>query len=55
MLPNWESGPQNQPKAKVAVWILAGADLSMGGTNPLGFVFVAIMVIFSFVAGAGSA
>ena len=34
MLPNRESGPQNQPKAKVAVSILAGMCLSMGGTLP---------------------
>jgi hypothetical protein len=31
MLPNRESGPQNQPNANVAVSVLAGADTSIGG------------------------
>jgi hypothetical protein len=30
-LPNWESGPQNHPKAKVAVSKVKGAAASMGG------------------------
>jgi hypothetical protein len=30
-LPNRESGPQNQPLAKVAVRVVAGASASMGG------------------------
>jgi len=30
-LPNWESGPQNHPNAKVAVSISAGMLLSIGG------------------------
>jgi hypothetical protein len=34
-LPNRESAPQNQPKAKVAVSILAGVDASMGGIDRL--------------------
>jgi hypothetical protein len=32
MLPNWESGPQNQPRAKVAVSKVLGAAVSIGGT-----------------------
>ncbi|HUX76326.1 MAG TPA: hypothetical protein VMY40_06765 [Anaerolineae bacterium] len=31
MLPNRESGPQNQLSANVAVSVLAGAAASMGG------------------------
>jgi hypothetical protein len=31
ILPNRESGPQNQPKAKVAVSVWAGAAASIGG------------------------
>jgi len=31
MLPNRESGPQNQPRAKVAVSVMAGATASIGG------------------------
>jgi hypothetical protein len=31
MLPNWASGPQNQPRANVAVSVLVGAMVSMGG------------------------
>jgi len=31
MLPNWESGPQNHPRAKVAVCTVAGASRSMDG------------------------
>ena len=30
-LPNRESGPQNQPKAKVAVSVTPGRDRSIGG------------------------
>jgi len=30
-LPNRESGPQNQPKAKVAVSVTPGRDASIGG------------------------
>lgn len=30
-LPNRESGPQNQPRAKVAVSVTAGRDASIGG------------------------
>jgi hypothetical protein len=30
-LPNRESGPQNQPKAKVAVSVAPGRDASIGG------------------------
>jgi hypothetical protein len=32
-LPNRESGPQNQPIAKVAVFVLVGALASMGGIS----------------------
>ncbi len=31
MIPNWESGPQNQPSAIVAVSICGGALVSIGG------------------------
>jgi hypothetical protein len=48
-LPNRESGPQNQPKAKVAVSVLAGADVSMGGTDRLDIspLFVRLITLFS--------
>ena len=36
ILPNRESGPQNQPKAKVAVSVLIGTEVSIGGTVALG-------------------
>ena len=32
ILPNWESGPQNQPSAKVAVFTVDGVFVSIGGT-----------------------
>lgn len=35
ILPNWESGPQNQPRANVAVSKRSGCCLSMGGTSLL--------------------
>jgi len=38
MLPNRESGPQNQPNANVAVFVSVGAAASMGG-------IVALMVV----------
>jgi len=31
ILPNRESGPQNHPRAKVAVSVLSGPDMSTGG------------------------
>jgi len=34
-LPNRESGPQNQPKAKVAVSVTPGREASIGGTAAL--------------------
>jgi hypothetical protein len=49
ILPNRESGPQNQPKAKVAVSVLAGAAASIGGLMALGIELVfAIASVFSF-------
>jgi len=42
MLPNRESGPQNQPKEKVAVSVLAGIISSIGGI--LG---VVVVILFS--------
>jgi hypothetical protein len=33
ILPNRESGPQNQPSANVAVSVLSDAELSMGGDH----------------------
>ena len=38
-LPNRESGPQNQPRANVAVSVLAGKAASMGGILVLGLEF----------------
>jgi hypothetical protein len=35
-LPNRESGPQNQPTAKVATSVFAGAAASMGGLVAFG-------------------
>ena len=58
-LPNRESGPQNQPSAKVAVLVLAGDAASMGGTLVLLFGFdVVDSILFSFLiftVGAESA
>jgi hypothetical protein len=50
-LPNRESGPQNQPKAKVAVSILAGADASMGGIDRLRIspLFVRSTILFPLI------
>jgi hypothetical protein len=46
MLPNRESGPQNQPRANVAISVLAGVARSMGGLMALGMepVFVAASI-----------
>jgi len=33
-LPNWESEPQNQPRANVAVSVCVGAAASIGGMVP---------------------
>ncbi len=51
ILPNRESGPQNQPSANVAVSVFNGAEASMGGIPMLGieFVFVMAMISLSFV------
>jgi len=49
MLPNWESGPQNQPKAKVAVLVPSGTAASMGGIIPLD-ILSAVIIPFSFYA-----
>jgi hypothetical protein len=51
MLPNRESGPQNQPRANVAVSVLVGTEASMGGIAALetGLVFVRVTVFLSFV------
>jgi len=35
-MPNWASGPQKQPRAKVAVSVLAGAEASIGGVAAVG-------------------
>jgi hypothetical protein len=51
MLPNWASGPQNQPSANVAVSTPAGAVLSIAGSSVVrvtGFVEVGIAVL-SFI------
>ena len=49
MLPNRESGPQNQPRAKVAVSVLTGAAASMGGIILVGVavLFAPLMILFS--------
>jgi hypothetical protein len=56
MLPNRESGPQNQPKAKVAVSVIPGAVAPIGGIRcpAADFSFVsAIVALLSVVAGPG--
>jgi len=52
ILPNRESGPQNQPSANVAASVFDGAEASMDGIPMLGieFVFVMAMISLSFVA-----
>jgi len=51
ILPNRESGPQNQPSANVAVSVWVGAEASMGDIVALGteLVFVGVIVFLSFV------
>jgi hypothetical protein len=49
MLPNRESGPQNQPNAKVAVSVLVGAAASMGGIAVRGTASVISVSIFLLV------
>jgi hypothetical protein len=46
-LPNWESGPQNHPIARVAVFVSAGALRSMGGILTSVFDGVVVEVIFA--------
>jgi len=43
-LPNRESGPQNQPRAKVAVSIVGGTYVSIGGISAL------VVTLYSFSA-----
>ena len=43
MLPNRESGPQNQPKAKVAVSISVGTEASIAGIVTLGTIFISCL------------
>jgi len=45
MLPNRESGPQNQPKAKVTVSILVGREASIGGIVTLGIILISCLEI----------
>jgi len=47
MLPNRESGPQNQPSANVALSVLVGSEASMGDIAALGAKPVFATVIFS--------
>jgi len=58
-LPNRESGPQNQPRAKVAVSVLAGKRASMGGILVSGLEFdCKFSMLFSFsgfAVGSGPA
>jgi hypothetical protein len=50
ILPNQESGPQNQPSANVAISVLAGAARSIGGLMPLGIEPIfAVASMFSLV------
>ena len=44
-LPNRESVPQNQPRAKVAVSVLIGAEASMGGIVALGTILFSLSVV----------
>ena len=55
-LPNRESGPQNHPRANVAVSILAGKAASMGGIVVLGLelVFKFSMIVSSSGIEGGS-
>jgi hypothetical protein len=52
MLPNRASGPQNQPKAKVAVSVFVGAAASMGGMAVMGVAFPCKDSVSSPPAGA---
>jgi hypothetical protein len=47
-IPNWESGPQNHPKAKVAVSVLAGTRRSIGGFPALRDASFSAISIFAF-------
>jgi hypothetical protein len=49
MLPNRESGPQNQPSANVAVSVLVGAAASMGGIAVRGTALLVSVSIFLLV------
>jgi hypothetical protein len=51
MLPNRESGPQNQPNANVAVSVSVGAEASVGGIVALGtgLAVARVIVFLSFV------
>jgi hypothetical protein len=51
MLPNRESGPQNQPNANVAVSVSVGTEASVGGIVALGTGLVVArgIVFLSFV------
>ena len=44
-LPNRESGPQNQPRAKVAVSVLIGAEVSTGGMAAFGVILLSLSVL----------
>ena len=47
ILPNRESGPQNQPSAKVAVSVFKGGEASIGGIPILGIEFVLVIARIS--------
>ena len=47
ILPNWESGPQNQPNAKVAVSVSVGAEVSCVGIVALGTELFSFAVFLS--------
>ena len=56
-LPNRESGPQNQPRANVAVSVSTGAAASIGGIVCFGiivFSFSAVSVVLQPIINAGN-
>jgi hypothetical protein len=54
ILPNRESGPQNQPKAKVAVFISVGVEASILGIVALGTILFSLSVLLQPSTKAGN-
>ena len=50
MLPNWESAPQNQPRANVAIVVLDGAAASIGGIDRCGVGVASTLPVGSVLA-----